>query len=89
MTRKVFNAEAQSTQRILGPLRGNAYLTGGLGACPSCKFLHLHHSAIGSHREAPPNHLCVLAVPCGPSGSLRSGNLTPSAQAHFVSAPLR
>ena len=32
------------------------------------------------------HYLCVLAAPCGPSGSLRSGNPMPTARAHFVSA---
>ena len=32
------------------------------------------------------NKLCALAAPCGPSGSLRSGNPMPTARAHFVSA---
>ena len=37
-------------------------------------------------RPPAPGSLCALAAPCGPSGSLRSGNPMPSARAHLASA---
>ena len=61
---KVFNAEAQSTQRVFRAAARQCVTHRGSGGYPPLRYktLLMYYYEIGSQCEASSNHLCVLRV---------------------------